>query len=111
MHARILYTVVGCTLYICNKTRLKTAGEEQGAVCVAPPEEAPCCLQHLPHSIQLPLHILELKQVAEDELVLSHSLLTDHNAQWPLNLQAPARHCRVSHASTAQSACLLAIAR
>ena len=51
------------------------------------PEEAPCGLQQLPDAHQLPLHILQLKQVAEDELVLSHGLLTDHNTQWPFNLQ------------------------
>ncbi len=51
------------------------------------PEEAPCGLQQLPDAHQLPLHILQLKEVAEDELVLSHGLLTDHNTQWPLNLQ------------------------
>ena len=53
----------------------------------APPEEAPGGLKHLPDSVELALNILELKQVAEDELILSHGLLTDHNAQRPLNLQ------------------------
>ena len=51
------------------------------------PEEAPCRLQQLPDAHQLPLHILQLKEMAEDELVLSHGLLTDHNTQRPLNLQ------------------------
>jgi len=51
------------------------------------PEEAACRLQQLPDAHQLPLHILQLKEVAEDELVLSHGLLTDHNTQRPLNLQ------------------------
>lgn len=65
--------------------------QPSGAIPAAPPEEAPCGLKHLPDSIELALHILELKQVAENELVLSHGLLADHNAQRPLNLQAPAR--------------------
>lgn len=51
------------------------------------PEKAACRLQQLPDAHQLPLHILQLKEVAENQLVLSHGLLTDHNAQWPLNLQ------------------------
>ena len=98
-YCTVLYcTVLYCTVLVAAVDVLhytlqqkKQHGEKPGVVHDAPPEEAPCCLQHLPDSIQLALHILELKQVAEDELVLSHGLLADHNAQWPINLQAPAR--------------------
>ena len=78
---------VGIVLYVCN-TKAFSASSQEGLLPAAPPEETPCGLQHLPDSVELALHILELKQVAEDELILSHGLLADHNAQWPLYLQA-----------------------
>lgn len=82
-------TVFGIVLYVCNRGTFRSSMVcTQGLLPAAPPEEAPCGLEHLPDSIELALHIFELKQVAQDELILSHGLLADNNAQWPLNLQA-----------------------